>query len=121
MTPFERSQAALPVNIRKTLEESNLPVEVATAIADEIERLRQGWIDANKNALAERMRPEARDTSARLLLEQVRREWYTFTGYSQLKADIDYYLDADQPRSSMANDIAKQIENGAPGDSQSNR
>lgn len=34
MTPLDRSRAALPANIRKTLEESNLPIEVATAIAD---------------------------------------------------------------------------------------
>lgn len=34
MTPLGRSRAALPANIRKTLEESNLPIEVATAIAD---------------------------------------------------------------------------------------
>ena len=34
MTPFERSRAALPSDIRRTLEESNLPIEVATAIAD---------------------------------------------------------------------------------------
>ena len=33
-TPFSRSRAALPENIRKTLEASNLPIEVATAIAD---------------------------------------------------------------------------------------
>lgn len=33
-SPLDRSRAALPENIRKTLEESNLPVEVATAIAD---------------------------------------------------------------------------------------
>ena len=33
-SPIDRSRAALPENIRKTLEESNLPVEVATAIAD---------------------------------------------------------------------------------------
>ena len=34
MTPFERSRAELPKDIRKALEESNLPIEVATAIAD---------------------------------------------------------------------------------------
>ena len=33
-TPFSRSRAFLPENIRKTLEASNLPIEVATAIAD---------------------------------------------------------------------------------------
>ena len=33
-TPFSRSRAALPENIRKTLEASNLPIDVATAIAD---------------------------------------------------------------------------------------
>jgi hypothetical protein len=32
--------------------------------------------------------------SLRLLLDQVRREWYRLTGYSQLKADIDYALDS---------------------------
>lgn len=38
-SPLSRSRAALPSNIRKTLEESNLPVEVATAIADLCEGL----------------------------------------------------------------------------------
>lgn len=38
-SPIDRSRAALPANIRKTLEESNLPVEVATAIADLCEGL----------------------------------------------------------------------------------
>lgn len=33
-TPLDRSRSALPENIRETLEASNLPVEVATAIAD---------------------------------------------------------------------------------------
>src|SRR5437879_12814379 len=37
MSPLERSRAALPANIRATLEASNLPVEVATAIADHCE------------------------------------------------------------------------------------
>ena len=37
MTPLDRSRAALPANIRRTLEESNLPIEVATAIADHCE------------------------------------------------------------------------------------
>ena len=37
---------------------------------------------------------------ARPLLEQIRSEWYTFTGYSQLKADIDYYLDEREPQRS---------------------
>ena len=39
MTPLDRSRAALPENIRKTLEASDLPVEVATAIADYIAEL----------------------------------------------------------------------------------
>lgn len=39
MTPFERSRASLPSNIRKTLEESNLPIAVATAIADYVAEL----------------------------------------------------------------------------------
>ena len=38
MTPFERSRAELPKDIRKALEESNLPIEVATAIADVCEQ-----------------------------------------------------------------------------------
>lgn len=38
MTPLERSRKALEgVNIRKVLEESNLPVEIVTAIADRCE------------------------------------------------------------------------------------
>lgn len=52
--PATRSAAALPADIRRTLEESNLPIEVATAIADLCERsastpaepkyhVRNGW------------------------------------------------------------------------------
>lgn len=39
-----------------------------------------------------------RGASTRLLLDQVRRDWYRFTGYSQLKADIDFYLDESHER-----------------------
>ena len=65
-SPLDRSRAALPYNIRKTLEESNLPVEVAVAIADELDRLRAGWIEADRIALearirdAKQARPEAK-------------------------------------------------------------
>jgi hypothetical protein len=39
MTPNERSRKALEnVDIRRMLEESNLPVEIATAIADRLEQ-----------------------------------------------------------------------------------
>lgn len=37
-SPLTRSSSALPANIRKTLEASNLPIETATAIADLCER-----------------------------------------------------------------------------------
>lgn len=36
-SPATRSAAAIPSNIRRTLEESNLPIEVATAIADRLD------------------------------------------------------------------------------------
>ena len=42
MTPFERSRAELLKDIRKALEESNLPIEVATAIADLCEPRAEG-------------------------------------------------------------------------------
>lgn len=44
-TPLDRSRAALPENVRKVLEESNLPVEVATAIADALEFARPAVIE----------------------------------------------------------------------------
>ena len=38
MTPFDRSKDALErISVRKVLEESNLPIEIATAIADALE------------------------------------------------------------------------------------
>ena len=45
MTPHERSRKALEgVNVRRLLEESNLPVEIATAIADRLEYVSsEGW------------------------------------------------------------------------------
>ena len=38
-SPLDRSRSYLPANIRRTLEESNLSIEVATAIADECETI----------------------------------------------------------------------------------
>jgi hypothetical protein len=53
-TPAERSRAALPLDIRDALGDSNLPFEVATAIADFIEQLEladmQMRLDASCNA-----------------------------------------------------------------------
>ena len=38
MTPFDRSKDVLErISVRKVLEESNLPIEIATAIADALE------------------------------------------------------------------------------------
>lgn len=57
---------------------------------------RQQWEiiwEALKSAKPEEREPGA---SPRLLLDQVRREWYRLTGYSQLKADIDFYLDSSR-------------------------
>ena len=44
MTPYTRSAAALPTDYRRVLEASNLPIEVATSIADALDenaRLRE--------------------------------------------------------------------------------
>ena len=62
------------------------------------ERYRESLLN-RLHAELKSLRPEGGDRSARLLLEQVRRDWYTFTGYSQLKADIDHYLDESLPQS----------------------
>lgn len=39
LTPAQRSAAAFPADYRRVLEESSLPIEVATAIADRIDKL----------------------------------------------------------------------------------
>lgn len=53
-TPLTRSAAAFPSDYRRVLEASNLPVEVATAIADRLDKC-GGPNDEGKHAVTDKM------------------------------------------------------------------
>lgn len=60
-----------------------------------------------ENRIIELEAAQPSGASLRLLLDQVRRQWYGFTGYSQLKAEIDHALDCPQKHSEPQNGEAK--------------
>lgn len=66
-------------------------------LARQIERELAEANRRTEDAIMESLRPSsllsADDGKALILLRQVRDEWYTFTGYSQLKVDIDELLE----------------------------
>src|SRR5947207_5764409 len=90
MTPLERSRAVLPTDLRRTLEESNLPIEVATAIADlcaeqACRRMMQEALDMTRDAVA--AQAEAYVESEALALLRELNDALAIPGYLQPRVD----------------------------------